>query len=231
MEASASPPLADLVTTRLREAVITGEFALGEALSESLIARRYGVSRTPVREAFARLGQEGLLRSAPQVGTFVFTMDRENFTQLSVVRSVLEVAALRSALATRRDALVGTWRAVVGVMERSAAAGDRRTYADADGSFHDAMFDLACNPYLQAASRCFHARVAAVRHRLSTTPEHMRKSFAEHVRLLRLAEAGRIDAAAALLDRHIRIKGAHFWPAGGEFGPARAARGGRSPAT
>ena len=52
--------LADLVTDRLRLEIVLGHFELGDALSESRIARRYEVSRTPVREAFARLEMEGI---------------------------------------------------------------------------------------------------------------------------------------------------------------------------
>ena len=83
---------------RLRREIVEGEFELGQALSESKIAARYGVSRTPVREAFACLGLEGLVRTEPQQGTFVFTIDRDQFAQISEARSILETAALRLAV-------------------------------------------------------------------------------------------------------------------------------------
>lgn len=213
MDALLPASLADLVTARLRQEIVTGEFQFGDALSESKIARRYDVSRTPVREAFARLEQEGLVRTEPQVGTFVFTLDQEQFAQMSEVRALLEVAALRSAMSRSAGQLATEWRSLLGVMVQASERGDRRQYAEADGGFHDVLFRLAGNPYLEDARRTFAAKLAAVRNRLSTTPEHMAKSFGEHADMVRLVEAGQVDPVAHLLEHHIRYKGASFWPA------------------
>ncbi|HEV7267980.1 MAG TPA: GntR family transcriptional regulator [Falsiroseomonas sp.] len=212
MDALPPASLAELVTARLRQEIVAGAFQFGEALSEAKVARRYDVSRTPVREAFARLEQEGLVRTEPQVGTFVFTMDREQFALLSEVRSLLEAAAFRAAAARRREPLIEDWRRETGTMAAAMREADPAAYSRADGAFHDALFRHAGNPYLEEARRSFWAKMAAVRNRLSTTPEHMAKSFAEHEELLRLLEAGQAPAAARLLERHIRNKGANFWP-------------------
>src|SRR5919106_7086535 len=105
--------LAEVVTTRLRREIVEGEFDFGQALSESKIAARYGVSRTPVREAFACLGLEGLVRTEPQQGTFVFTIDRAQFAQISEARSILETSALRLAIARGHADLVRHWQRFV----------------------------------------------------------------------------------------------------------------------
>lgn len=212
MDAFAPASLADLVTTRLRREIVDGEFQFGEALSEVRVARRYDVSRTPVREAFARLEQEGLVRTEPQVGTFVFTMDQDQFAQMSEVRALLEVAALRAAAGRDAGALIADWRRLIEVMAVAAPAGDKRAYAEADGAFHDALFRHAGNTFLEAACRTFWAKLSAVRNRLSTTPEHMAKSFAEHRDLIGYLERSEIENAAHALEHHIRYKGASFWP-------------------
>lgn len=204
-------PLATLVTNRLRQEIVEGGFAFGEALSEAKIAKRYEVSRTPVREAFARLELEELVRTEPQYGTYVFTMDRTQFSLISEARSILETAALRMSNERSRAALVARWRALVAELETAADAHDPRAYSDADGRFHDVLFELAKNPYLEAARRPFSARLAAIRNRMGLTPEHIEKSRAEHRDLLRHVEAGDLDAALALLQHHIVEKGAAFW--------------------
>src|SRR5687768_16604906 len=130
--------LAEVVTARLRREIVEGEFALGQALSESKIAGRYQVSRTPVREAFACLGLEGLVRTEPQHGTFVFTMDREQFAQLSETRAILETAALRLALERNGSALVEHWTCLIGAMTAAIESDDARRYSAADGEFHGA---------------------------------------------------------------------------------------------
>ena len=116
IEAERPKSLAEVVTARLRREIVDGEFELGQALSESKIAARYGVSRTPVREAFACLGLEGLVRTEPQQGTFVFTVDRAQFAQISEARSILETSALRLAIERRHCDLVRQWNRSVEAM-------------------------------------------------------------------------------------------------------------------
>src|SRR3990167_4574480 len=124
--------LAEVVTSRLRREIVDGEFDFGQALSESKIAARYGVSRTPVREAFARLDLEGLVRTEPQHGTFVLTMDREQFAQISETRAIMEIAALRLAAERNRDELVQRWTRQVAAMKTAMEAGEGRRYSRSD---------------------------------------------------------------------------------------------------
>lgn len=203
--------LAEVVTARLRREIVEGEFDLGQALSESKIAARYGVSRTPVREAFACLGLEGLVRTEPQQGTFVFTVDRAQFAQISEARSILETAALRLAVERDRDELIRQWQGFVDGMTAALRERDARSYSRIDGEFHQTLFRLAANPFLTAAGQAFAAKMAAVRNRLGASPEHMAKSYDQHVELLALIERSDVEAALDLLERHIRHKGESFW--------------------
>ena len=203
--------LADVVTARLRREIVEGEFDLGQALSESKIAARYGVSRTPVREAFACLGLEGLVRTEPQQGTFVFTIDRAQFAQISEARSILETAALRLAVERARGDLVRQWQRFVEGMTTALEDKDAKSYSRIDGEFHQTLFRLAANPFLTAAGQAFAAKMAAVRNRLGAHPEHMAKSYDQHLELLALIERSDLEAALDLLERHIRHKGESFW--------------------
>jgi DNA-binding GntR family transcriptional regulator len=203
--------LAEVVTARLRREIVGGEFDFGQALSESKVAARYGVSRTPVREAFARLDLEGLVRTEPQHGTFVLSMDREQFAQISETRAILEIAALKLAMDRNPEELKKRWKRHVTAMKSAMTDGDGRRYSSSDGDFHQVLFDLAANPFLDAAGQSFSAKMAAVRNRLGAQPDHMKRSFAEHVQLLDLVKRQDTNAAAALLERHIRYKGESFW--------------------
>lgn len=204
-------PLATLVTDRLRAEIVEGALGFGDALSEAKIARRLEVSRTPVREAFARLELEGLVRTEPQYGTYVFTMDREQFAQISELRAILECAALRLAATRDRAGLLARWETLVGELDRAAETGDVRAYSRADGAFHDALFEHCGNPHLETARKPFAARLAAIRNRLGLSDAHVARSRAEHAALLAELAGGRTEAAADLLRRHITEKGAGFW--------------------
>ena len=223
-----SKSLAEVVTARLREEIVEGEFHLGAALSESMIAARYDVSRTPVREAFACLGLEGLIYTEPQQGTFIFTMDRDEFAQMSETRSILETAALWLALERNRKRLVSQWKRLVTGMQLALANDDAKRYSRYDGEFHQTLFTLSANPFLTSASQSFAAKMAAVRNRLGSQPDHMKHSYEQHEELLRLIEEDDPKSAAVLLETHIRFKGESFWAAHADQTMASSGRAGRS---
>ncbi|MGA1289343.1 MAG: GntR family transcriptional regulator, partial [Rubrivivax sp.] len=83
--------LAVQLADRLREAIMRGDFTLGEALSELKLASAFGVSRTPVREALTTLQREGLIDIRPQSGSFVFLPSEEDVAELAEFRSMVEV--------------------------------------------------------------------------------------------------------------------------------------------
>lgn len=198
---------------RLRQAIIDGEFELGEALSESKIAKLYDVSRTPVREAFAFLGLEGLVTTEPQQGTYVFTITQEDFALLSKTRAVLETAALEMTLERKRGQLLREWRRIVKAMASALEQQEAMTYVRLDRDFHSVLFHFAGNPYLLESTSAFSAKIAAVQSRLSATTAHMAHSYAEHSELLRYVEDKRDQSALELLEHHIRFKGKEFWDA------------------
>ena len=203
--------LTEAVTERLRAEIVHGELGFGEFLSESRIAARYEVSRTPVREAFACLNIEGLVTTEPQQGTFVFTIDRNEYAVLGEARAILETAALRLAVVRDRDRLVKHWTRLVDGMAGAVAKLDSKRFSQLDGEFHRSIFKSAANPYLIAANQPFGAKMEAVRNRLGAQPEHMAHSMDQHFRLLGLVSDGAVDEAADLLTVHICIKGEAFW--------------------
>src|SRR6516225_7113406 len=78
--------LTERVTERLRQAILDGEVELGDVLSEDKLATILGVSRSPVREAFAILEQQGLIDVRPQRGSFVFLPSPEDTQNLCEFR-------------------------------------------------------------------------------------------------------------------------------------------------
>ena len=89
--------VADAVHEALQRAIVSGELAPGTALSEVELATRFGVSRTPVREAIGRLTEDGLVVVLPQVGTFVGRIRLQDVTDGQFVRETLEAEAVRLA--------------------------------------------------------------------------------------------------------------------------------------
>src|SRR5690606_32899272 len=90
--------LTESVIKRLRAAIVSGDFALGQPLSERQLAELLEVSKTPVREALAQLRLEGLVRIQPQRGALVFTLSQREVVEICELRQALEASALRRAM-------------------------------------------------------------------------------------------------------------------------------------
>ena len=203
---------ADAIRTR----IVTGDFQLGEALSEITLAAELGVSKTPVREAFLQLKNEGLLDIQPQRGTFVFQMTREQTSQLTVLREVLEVKALEIAIETGAKTPGGATAPgeattlgealgkVVVAMTEAMARGNLRTYRELDHAFHHRIIAASANDFIELAYSGIAFRVHALRNRLSICPQQNACSLAEHAALAQLIAAGDVAKASAALLEHIR---------------------------
>lgn len=204
------PSLTEQAAETLRASIIDGAFQLGEPLSEISLASELGVSKTPVREALMQLKRDGLVEIHPQRGTFVFTMTADQVRQLSEMRAILEVAALRLAMTRNRPALTAAWTEIVAGMRAALTARDTARYRALDGDFHRAFVELADNAYLLEAFNGLAFRVQALRNRLSREDELNRTSFADHRAFLDLARRDELDAILDLAARHVEWTRDHY---------------------
>src|SRR6478672_7878725 len=89
--------IGDAVALVLRNRIVDGRLPAGERINEVHLSRQLGVSRTPLREALARLAQEGALRHVARIGYFVRPLTLEEFEQIYAIRPLLDPEALRLA--------------------------------------------------------------------------------------------------------------------------------------
>ena len=111
--------ISDDLVNGLRNMIVDGRLAAGERINEVHLARALGVSRTPLREALARLGREGTLSSVPRIGWFVKPLSLEEFEQIYPIRPLLDPEALRLAGLPPPDTVERLER-----LNRRIAAGD-----------------------------------------------------------------------------------------------------------
>ena len=203
--------LSEQVADALREEIVNGDLEMGEALSEVRIAKQLGVSRTPVREAFARLELEGLVKTEPQRGTYVFKLDREALIDICDVRVSLETAAFRKAMERDPAGLARSLTLIVQEMTKARESGDDRRYLQLDTEFHQKLFDHANNPFLNDAYQTIAAKMAALRNRLGIHPDHMEKSYREHQEMADLISKGNVDKVIEIMISHIGRKEGSYW--------------------
>lgn len=203
--------LTELVTEQLRTWIVNGELDLGSHLSEARIAQDLAVSRTPVREAVNRLEMEGLLTVQPQRGTTVFSLGPEELAKLCDARVCLETTAMREAIRRNPDALHAALSPCVRRMTEARKADDVSAYLALDTEFHQHLFDFADNPFLNDAYQAIALKMAAIRNRLGRHPDHMTKSYNEHIAMTDSVRRRDIDAALAILRAHIDRKEGSYW--------------------
>lgn len=203
MKIAAPKSLTEMVIARLEQAIVDGEFGLGEAISEETLAKTFGVSRTPVRDALSFLQLKGLVSVLPKRGSFVFQPSADDAAALCEYRLLLESEGLRLSHRRARTATLATMRAALEAMEAALFA-DAIAYGRADTRFHQAFLDFCGNPYLGDAYRLAAAKVAALRTHLTAHAEDRRvTSLEEHHRMMAFFEVGDLDRLIALLSEHI----------------------------
>jgi DNA-binding GntR family transcriptional regulator len=190
---------ADAIRTR----IVEGQFRFGEALSEITLANELGVSKTPVREAFLQLKNEGLVEIQPQRGTFVFQMTTDQLRQLWEMREILEVNSLLFAMRDGGDALTEMLEPIVEGLSRATEARDPVQYRRLDAEFHGAFILASQNAFIISGYNIIALRVQAFRNRLSLDAQNWR-SLDEHTEVEQLIRAKKTEPAAECLRTHIR---------------------------
>jgi DNA-binding GntR family transcriptional regulator len=203
--------LTELVTETLREWIVSGKLDLGEHLSEVRVATDLGVSRTPVREAMNRLEMEGLLNVEPQRGTFVFCLAPEEIAKLCDARVCLETTALRTAISNNPKTLQKKLLDCVSKMTVARKKGDVSAYLALDTEFHQHFFDCSGNRFLDDAYQAIAQKMASLRNRLGRHPDHMDKSYREHIELSEAVGKSDTEGALAILRLHIDRKEGSYW--------------------
>jgi len=199
-----TPSMSDRVFRTLRSAIVTMRLKPGEALSEQDIARRLDVSRQPVREAFIKLSDDGLLRVLPQRGTFVMKISTAAVTNARFVREAVECAIAREA-AHRID--------VDDVAELKSLLAEQRKAAKADNPEAFFVLDEEFHRSIAAASGCSYAwkviesaKAQMDRVRFLSLPEAtpMRHLITQHKAILDGIAAKDGAAAAKAMQGHLR---------------------------
>lgn len=131
------------VVDALRDDIITMSLKPGDVISESDIAARYGVSRQPVREAFIRLAQQGLLLIRPKRATVVKKISPDGVRQSRFIRESIEVEIIRRVAGQPTDDAAEVLTTLIADQEVASAANDSRRFHTLDELFHRTLARLA----------------------------------------------------------------------------------------
>lgn len=123
----------------VRQAIVQLQFRPGNPLSEAEIARQLGVSRQPVREAFIKLAEAGLVEIRPQRGTFVRLISRREVENARFLREAIEVAIVKKAATDASAEDIAGMEALISEQQAVAKSGDNVAFLRLDEAFHQAI--------------------------------------------------------------------------------------------
>ncbi|PWC05753.1 GntR family transcriptional regulator [Agromyces badenianii] len=189
----------------LREEILDGVLEPGAALAEVEQATRLGVSRTPVREALARLEADGLATAASARVLQVSELTASSITALYELREALEERAARLAAMRRDPARFEGLRRRLQQTPAQLASGDAglRDYYDTVDAFDREIDAAVANPLLTGALRSARLHSARVRRLARHNPERLRAAASEHLLIVEAIVAG--DASLAAHASHVHL--------------------------
>lgn len=199
-----SDPIVPQVIQSLRQAIIEMDLKPGQALSENDIAQRYGVSRQPVREAFIKLREVGLVQILPSRGTYVVKISVQEVLNARFVREAVECAIVRSASDLVDEAGIARLRALIEEQRRAAAAGDSRRFYDLDEAFHRAIATIIECDYAARIVESARAQTDRVRYLSLPGATSLDVLITQHAAIAEAIAAHDADAAEAAMRRHLR---------------------------
>ncbi|MHA6784539.1 GntR family transcriptional regulator [Pseudonocardia saturnea] len=186
-------------TGAVRELILRGDFAAGARLGEVELAERLGVSRTPVREALARLASEGLVEIVPNRGARVSSWSVAELEEVFDLRAALEPRLTALAVPNAGPADVD---ALDDLAQRMLAA-DLDDLVPLNRAFHGRLVALAAHPAMAGAlAGAIHAPIV-LRNFHAYDDASLRRSLAHHVEIVAAVRAGDPVWAQAVMTAHI----------------------------
>lgn len=143
MDQLVAPTLVDTAADALKASIFAGKFAPGERLYEAALAREFGMSRGPLREALALLEGDGLVENVPRRGKFITNPDERTVDEIYSLRRLVEPYAAELAIEKLDEASEASLREAVDRLNEAIARADSVAIAQSDIDFHAHLYVLA----------------------------------------------------------------------------------------
>ncbi len=188
----------------LRDAIVQLQLRPGNNLSEAEIASQLGVSRQPVREAFIKLSEAGLVEIRPQRGTFVRLISMQEVENAQFLREAIEVAVVRKASQLASQQSISQLREIIEQQHIAAAKGDHSGFLRLDEGYHQAIAGSANCDDAWRVLDSLKAQMDRVRYLSLPQATPLEVIIDQHARIVDAIEAGLPDDAEAAMHVHLR---------------------------
>lgn len=176
--------LREKILENIRDAIISGSLKAGSRVSEPDLAERYGISRTPIREAFRQLESEGYLTVIPRRGAVVSEFSQNDVEEFYAIKSILEGYAARRACEKMTGKELERLQSINNRLAELAENNDIKTFFRIHGDFHDLFIRAADNEKLRELITSLVTRFQRLRLMSLSLPGRMRISVQEHEKII-----------------------------------------------
>lgn len=207
---SSSENLSEYVRTCMETDIRQGALIPGQVLDERSLAERFGVSRTPVREAVLQMSAMGLLKVVPRVGVVVPTLNAKDLVALLEMLAELEGICAKLA-AKRMDTSERKFlRDALAECESAANAELPKGYESANDRFHKVIYEASRNEWATEQIRALRMRCIYYQRTRFDLPGRLHQSLEEHRKVVDAIERGDGEAARQAMIEHMAIGGRDF---------------------
>ncbi|MCC6471716.1 MAG: GntR family transcriptional regulator [Alphaproteobacteria bacterium] len=199
-----SEAIAPQLVRALRTAIVMMHVQPGQALSETEIARQFGVSRQPVREAFIKLAEAGLVEIRPQRGTFVVPITRRDVMNARFIREAIEVAVVGVLAERITPAIVAELRRLLDDQRRAAVKDDWPGFLALDEAFHRTLAESAGHAHAWRMLDPIKAQMDRVRYLSFSGASPLPVLIKQHTAIVEALARRKRSGAEAAMRKHLR---------------------------
>lgn len=201
---------AEQIRRALEQDIVTNVLVPGERLDEASLAQRFGISRTPVREALSKLAASGLVEMRPNRGATVTRLALSELVEMFEVMAEFEGMCGRLAAQRASEQELKALTIAHESCADFAESGRSDVYYQANMAFHEAIYAASHNRFLAAETVRLRNRLSPYRRLQLRRRNRLTESFAEHEQIVAAIRDGRGDDADALLRRHVTRQSGSF---------------------
>jgi len=199
--------LREKILENIRDAIISGALKAGSRVSEPELAERYGISRTPIREAFRQLESEGYLTVIPRRGAVVSEFSEKDVEEFYAIKSILEGYAARRACDKLSPRDLDRLQSINNRLAELAQHDDIKTFFRVHNDFHDLFIKAADNEKLRDLITSLVTRFQRLRLMSLSLPGRMTISVQEHEKIIEAFRSRDGDAAETLVRKNAEYGG------------------------
>ncbi len=187
-----------------------GRLPPGSRVDEQALGERFGVSKTPIREALIQLASSGLVDVRRRKGARVSVLEPRRLYEMFDVMAELEATCARRAARRMQPEHEAALRKALEACSRAAAAGDPDAYFHENEEFHRAIYAASQNEFLAEQAMALHRRLRPYRRLQLRVRDRMGNSLAEHEAIVEAMLKGEGELAAERLRAHVTVQGERF---------------------